>query len=181
MTTLLLDSLIKLYPKDARNARYRSTACIYNGFLKWHSVLKKEAVMDFDTALSISYRFNRMEIRMGVFSLLSDLYRAEGNADLYRKTQIRSILLKDSIWNTKITKGLQQLRFNDEKEDIKRQLLLMEYKQKVLTWVIVTSIGVIVCFSIFMYFIVTRVRDNDIQLGDITVRHELSGGQSLIA
>lgn len=30
MTTLLLDSLIKLYPKDARNARYRSTACIYN-------------------------------------------------------------------------------------------------------------------------------------------------------
>ena len=27
----------------------------------------------------------------------------------------------------------------------------------------------------------TRVRDNDIQLGDITVRHELSGGQSLVA
>ena len=27
----------------------------------------------------------------------------------------------------------------------------------------------------------TRVRDNDIQLGDITVRLELSGGQSLVA
>ena len=27
----------------------------------------------------------------------------------------------------------------------------------------------------------TRVRDNDIQLGDITVRHELSGGRSLVA
>ena len=30
-------------------------------------------------------------------------------------------------------------------------------------------------------YIITRVRDNDIQLGDITVRHELSGGQSLVA
>ena len=29
--------------------------------------------------------------------------------------------------------------------------------------------------------VITRVRDNDIQLGDITVRHELSGGQSLVA
>ena len=29
--------------------------------------------------------------------------------------------------------------------------------------------------------IITRVRDNDIQLGDITVRHELSGGRSLVA
>ena len=29
--------------------------------------------------------------------------------------------------------------------------------------------------------LITRVRDNDIQLGDITVRHELSGGQSLVA
>ena len=28
---------------------------------------------------------------------------------------------------------------------------------------------------------ITRVRDNDIQLGDITVRHELSGGRSLVA
>ena len=27
--------------------------------------------------------------------------------------------------------------------------------------------------------IITRVRDNDIQLSDITVRHELSGGRSL--
>lgn len=27
----------------------------------------------------------------------------------------------------------------------------------------------------------TRVRDNYIQLGDITVRHELSGGRSLVA
>lgn len=27
----------------------------------------------------------------------------------------------------------------------------------------------------------TQVRDNDIQLGDITVRHELSGGHSLVA
>ena len=30
-------------------------------------------------------------------------------------------------------------------------------------------------------YIQTRVRDNDIQLSDITVRHELSGGQSLVA
>ena len=30
-------------------------------------------------------------------------------------------------------------------------------------------------------YLKTRVRDNDIQLSDITVRHELSGGQSLVA
>ena len=30
-------------------------------------------------------------------------------------------------------------------------------------------------------YLKTRVRDNDIQLGDITVRHELSGGRSLVA
>ena len=35
--------------------------------------------------------------------------------------------------------------------------------------------------KILKEYLLTRVRDNYIQLGDITVRHELSGGQSLVA
>ena len=33
--------------------------------------------------------------------------------------------------------------------------------------------------QLLVIVLLTRVRDNDIQLSDITVRHELSGGRSL--
>lgn len=149
-----IDKLISLYDTatlDHPSARnYTSDNCTRAVLLQGKH-LYPEAIKAWLKVIGLTYRYNLKELRQSALVMLARIYRDLNQYELLEQVSHHSIMLKDSIWNARFTRGLSQIRFDDAHREIQRQMAVMEYRQKVLRWVILGAVVVIVCFILFIW------------------------------
>ena len=149
-----IDKLISLYDTatlDHPSARnYTSDNCTRAVLLQGKH-LYPEAIKAWLKVIGLTYRYNLKELRQSALVMLARIYRDQNQYELLEQVSHHSIMLKDSIWNARFTRGLSQIRFDDAHREIQRQMAVMEYRQKVLRWVILGAVVVIVCFILFIW------------------------------
>ena len=149
-----LDKGIALYDTarlDSRSARDLSSLIFTKATLYYMDSRYSEAEKTWLEVIDATYRYDQREMRHIALEMLAELYQITNQRDKLEEAMHHAVMLKDSIWNTRITRGLSQIRFNDEHKEMQRQMAVMEYRQKVLRWVILGAVVVIVCFILFIW------------------------------
>ncbi len=149
-----LDKAISLcapIKNDFRTARDVTTLIFTKASLYYMDSRYSEAEKAWLEVIDASYRYDQREMRHIALEMLAELYQITNQRDKLEEAMHHAVMLKDSIWNTRITRGLSQIRFNDEHKEMQRQMAVMEYRQKVLRWVILGAVVVIVCFILFIW------------------------------
>ena len=149
-----LDKAISLcapIKNDFRTARDVTTLKFTKASLYYMDSRYSEAEKAWLEVIDASYRYDQREMRHIALEMLAELYQITNQRDKLEEAMHHAVMLKDSIWNTRITRGLSQIRFNDEHKEMQRQMAVMEYRQKVLRWVILGAVAVIVCFILFIW------------------------------
>ena len=149
-----LDKAIALYDTarlDSRSARDLTSLIFTKASLYYMDSRYSEAEKTWLEVIDATYRYDQREMRHIALEMLAELYQLTNQRDKLEEAMHHAVMLKDSIWNTRITRGLSQIRFNDEHKEMQRQMAVMEYRQKVLRWVILGAVAVIVCFILFIW------------------------------
>ncbi len=154
LTLTKLDRLMSHYRTDSlgtRDARDYASLLFIKAVILMREARYEEAIHTFLDVIRASWLYNQRELRQITFETLADIYQKTGERQKLEETMHHAVMLKDSIWNSRITKGLEQIKFDDLHKEIRRQMIIMEYRQKVLRWVIFAAIIVILCFALFVY------------------------------
>lgn len=149
-----LDKAIALYDTarlNLRSARDLTSLIFTKASLYYMDSRYSEAEKTWLEVINATYRYDQREMRHIALEMLAELYQITNQRDKLEEAMHHAVMLKDSIWNTRITRGLSQIRFNDEHKEMQRQMAVMEYRQKVLRWVILGAVAVIVCFILFIW------------------------------
>lgn len=149
-----LDKAIALYDTagiDSRSARDLTSLIFTKAALYYMDSRYSEAEKIWFEVIDATYRYNQREMRHIALEMLAELYQLTNQRDKLEEAMHHAVMLKDSIWNTRITRGLSQIRFSDEHKEMQRQMAVMEYRAKVLRWVILGAATVIVCFILFIW------------------------------
>lgn len=149
-----LDKAIALYDTarlNLRSARDLTSLIFTKASLYYMDSRYSEAEKTWLEVINATYRYDQREMRHIALEMLAELYQITNQRDKLEEAMHHAVMLKDSIWNTRITRGLSQIRFNDEHKEMQRQMAVMEYRQKVLRWVILGAVVVIVCFILFIW------------------------------
>lgn len=154
----MIDSVIAFYPRDARNARYLCSALNTKAWLLYKCEDYESAERVWKDAIGVTYRFNRKDMRQALVSTLMVFYKLMERKEKYDEAFTHSILLKDSIWDSHIVKCLQQVKFNIERRDIRKEIALMEYRHRVQRWLIIGALVLIGCFGVFIFYLVKANR-----------------------
>lgn len=113
--------------------------------------LYKEAEKAWLQTIDYTYRYNQRELRQISLEELAVLYKQTGQKKKLEEISHHCVLLKDSLWNSRITKGLEQIKFDETHREMVRKMVTMEYQQKVLRWAIFAAVIVILCFLMFIW------------------------------
>lgn len=154
LTLAKLNKFLSLYKSealDSRDARDYVTMLFTKAAILMGQHRNAEAEQTFLDVIDVSYRYKQKEIRHTTLETLCDLYNETGQRDKLEEMTHHAVMLKDSIWSSRITKGLEQIKFDNLHKEIRRQMIIMEYRQKVLGWVIFATVIVILCFAMFVY------------------------------
>lgn len=149
-----LDKAIALYDTarlNLRSARDLTSLIFTKASLYYMDSRYSEAEKTWLEVINATYRYDQREMRHIALEMLAELYQITNQRDKLEEAMHHAVMLKDSIWNTRITRGLSQIRFNDEHKEMQRQMAVMEYRQKVLRWLILGAAVVIICFALFIY------------------------------
>ena len=154
LTLAKLNKFLSLYKSetlDSRDARDYVTMLYTKAAILMGQHRDAEAEQTFLDVIDVSYRYRQRELRHITLETLCDLYNETGQRDKLEEMTHHAVMLKDSIWSSRITKGLEQIKFDNLHKEIRRQMIIMEYRQKVLRWVIFATVIVILCFAMFIY------------------------------
>lgn len=177
--TLIASKLLEVYrceqKKDSRNAllqlddalkllQVENSGLVERGnilglyFLRASFLKSLGRYIDAETAfqqlIDLTYRFNNPSFRQWALEELAPVYEETGQREKLEKTLHHAVLLKDSLWNTRITKGLEQLKFNDQHNEMLQHIAVMEYRQKVSRVVAVIVAFALLCICIFVWYLI---------------------------
>lgn len=144
------EEIIKLYESmelDMRNGRDYSTIVYLKAAAHIYVRQFDMAAKEWVKTIGLTYRFDQKDLRQYTLEELAVCYKALGDSDKLEETTHHAVLLKDSLWNTRITQGLEQIKFQEERENIRAQIAVVEYRSKVLRWAVFASIIIILLLA----------------------------------
>lgn len=161
------DEVIRLYESmrlDMREGREYVVTLYVKGAILAFGGRYGEAAGEWRKTIGQTYRFDQKDIRQITLEELARCYQFMGDTAELEKTTHHAVLLKDSLWNTRITQGLEQLKFQEEREAIKAAAAVTEYRSKVLRWVLLGSIVVILILggiSLMLWRTVSKLKERN--------------------